>query len=216
MRGIATGSREHEAEPGAPSANASDWLRARCVGLLNPVAELLARLGVHPDTLTVVGWVLQVGIAVLFAMGHVCLGGALLLLAGPLDALDGAVARATGGERPFGAFLDSTLDRLSDAALILGLAALQFRQGAVLEMALFLAALVGAFMVSYTRARAESLGICCKVGILTRLERILVIAVLSLFKATTILAWALAVLSAVTVLQRVLHVHGVCAQRERR
>ena len=203
--------REQEAERRAPSGTLTDWLRAHCGGFLAPVTGLLVRLGVHPNAISVVGLLFQIGVGALFLTGRVHLGGALLLITAPLDALDGAVARAAGSNGLFGAFLDSTLDRLSDAALILGLALLQSRQGAILEMALFLVALVAAFMVSYTRARAESLGACCKVGVLTRLERVLLIAVLSLFGATTILAWALAVLSVFTFFQRVAHVHLVCS-----
>jgi len=203
--------REQEAERRASSGTLTDWLREHCGGFLAPVTGLLVRIGVHPNTISFVGLLLQVGVGALFLTGRVRLGGALLLITAPLDALDGAVARAAGSDGLFGAFLDSTLDRLSDAALILGLALLQSRQGASLEMALFLVALVTAFMVSYTRARAESLGACCKVGALTRLERVLLIAVLSLFGATTILAWALAVLSVFTFLQRVAHVYLVCS-----
>jgi CDP-diacylglycerol--glycerol-3-phosphate 3-phosphatidyltransferase len=182
--------------------------------VLIPAARLLGRLGVRANTVTVVGFVLQVGVGLLFLLGRVRFGGVLLLVAAPLDALDGAVARATGTGDLFGAFLDSTLDRLSDVALILGLAGYQFQQGALLEVTLLLVALVFALMVSYARARAESLGSCCKVGLMTRLERVLLIAVLSALKLTTLLAWTLALLSIVTFLQRVVHVYLTCSRQE--
>jgi CDP-diacylglycerol--glycerol-3-phosphate 3-phosphatidyltransferase len=117
------------------------------------------------------------------------------------------VARANGQERPFGAFLDSTLDRLSDAVLILGLTAYRLQQGALLQVGLLLVALVSALMVSYTRARAEALGLSCKVGLLTRMERIFLIAVLSALGLVTPLVWTLALLSLFTFLQRVIHVY---------
>lgn len=185
----------------------TDRVRARVGALLTPVADFLAGLGVRPNAITLVGFLLQVGVATLFALDQVRWGGVVLLVVAPMDALDGAVARASGTDGPFGAFLDSTLDRLSDAALILGLTALSLQQGALLQAGLFLVALVAALMVSYTRARAEALGFSCKVGLLTRLERILLIAALSALGLITPLAWALSVLSVVTVVQRVVHVH---------
>jgi CDP-diacylglycerol--glycerol-3-phosphate 3-phosphatidyltransferase len=181
---------------------------------LNPAAHLLGRLGIHPNTLTLVGFLLQVGVGALFALGRVRWGGGLLLVIAPMDALDGAVARAAGKQSAFGAFLDSTLDRLSDAVLILGLAAHHLRQGAWLEMGLLLVALVAALMVSYTRARAECLGLSCKVGLLTRMERIFLIAVLSALGLTALLAWALAVLSVFTFIQRLAHVYVVSSRGE--
>ncbi len=206
--------RDREAGQRTARSTFTDWVRARAAVVLNPVARWLGRLGVRPNTITVVGFLLQVGIGALFLMGRVRLGGVLLLVVAPLDALDGAVARATGSDGLFGAFLDSTLDRLSDAALILGLAAYQFQQRAPLQMALLLVALVAALMVSYTRARAEALGACCSMGLLTRLERVLLIALLAALGLTTMLAWILAVLSVVTFLQRVVHVYVVCSRGE--
>ena len=192
----------------------TDWARARAGVVLDPLAHLLGRLGVRPNTVTVTGFILQVGVGALFLLGRLRFGGVLLFVAAPLDALDGAVARATDSTGLFGAFLDSTLDRLSDVALILGLAGYQLQQGALLEAALLLVALISALMVSYARARAESLGAHCKVGLMTRLERVLLIALLSTLNLTTVLAWALALLSVVTFLQRVVHVYLVCSRRE--
>jgi CDP-diacylglycerol--glycerol-3-phosphate 3-phosphatidyltransferase len=192
----------------------TDWVRAHVAAALNPVARFLARRGVHANTVTLVGFLLQAGIGTLFALGRIRLGGILLAVVGPMDALDGAVARANGQERPFGAFLDSTLDRLSDAVLILGLTAYHLQQGALLHVGLLLVALVSALMVSYTRARAEALGLSCKVGLLTRMERISLIAVLAILDLVTPLAWALAILSLFTFLQRVVHVYRTSSSRE--
>jgi CDP-diacylglycerol---glycerol-3-phosphate 3-phosphatidyltransferase len=191
----------------------SDWARTQAAVILKPIAYLLDRIGVQPNTITLLGLLLQTGVGLLFYQGHVQWGGWLLLIFAPMDALDGALARIAGKESSFGAFLDSTLDRISDAALILGLAGHHLRSGADLEAALFLVALVAALMVSYTRARAEALGFDCQVGVLTRMERIGLIAILSGFGLLTSLAWSLAVLSVFTFLQRVLHVHAR-AQRQ--
>jgi CDP-diacylglycerol--glycerol-3-phosphate 3-phosphatidyltransferase len=189
----------------------TDWARARASGVLEPLAGWLGRLGVGANAVTVVGFLLQVGVSGLFATGRLRWGGVVLSLVAPLDALDGAVARETGSDGPFGAFLDSTLDRLSDAALVLGLAAQRYQVGALMEAALLVGALVFALMVSYTRARAEALGAGCTVGLLTRLERILLIVLLSTLELISVLAWALALLSLVTFLQRVVHVYRVCS-----
>lgn len=206
--------RDNEKCESVAALTLTDWMRLRFGGLLDPIARRLSHLGVHPNTVTLIGFALQVAVGALFAAGHMRVGGLVLVVAAPFDALDGAVARVRGNHGPFGAFLDSTLDRLADAVLILGLTAHEMRQGATLEVWLLLIALVGAFMVSYSRARAEALGVTCKVGVLTRLERIILIAVLSVLALTSVLAWALAVLSVFTVLQRMLHVYLSSAQRD--
>lgn len=197
----------------AERSTLTDWSRTRAGGVLNPLARQLGRLGIHPNSITLVGFILQAGVGVLFFLGRVQLAGALLVIVAPLDALDGAVARALGKDGAFGAFLDSTLDRLSDAVLILGLASHELHRGGLLEVGLLLTALVAALMVSYTRARAEALGVHCQVGLLTRLERILLIAVLSMLGLTRILVWALALLSVFTLLQRMVHVYRVCSRQ---
>ncbi|UCC76004.1 MAG: CDP-alcohol phosphatidyltransferase family protein [Anaerolineales bacterium] len=192
----------------------TDWARTQAGVLLVPIARIMGRLGIHPNTITILGMLLQVGVGVMFGLGYVRLGGWVLLVVAPIDALDGALARALGRQSRFGAFLDSTLDRLSDAALILGLTAHYLRQGAHVEIALLLTALVAALMVSYTRARAEALGFPCKVGLLSRMERIILIGVLSGVGLPTVMVWALAVLSVFTVGQRILYVYGVSRREQ--
>jgi CDP-diacylglycerol--glycerol-3-phosphate 3-phosphatidyltransferase len=194
----------------------TDWARTQAGVLLVPIARVMGRLGIHPNTITILGLLLQIGVGVMFGLGYVTLGGWVLLVVAPIDALDGALARALGKQSRFGAFLDSTLDRLSDAALILGLTVHHLRQGAHVEVGLLLTALVAAMMVSYTRARAEALGFPCKVGLLTRMERIILIGVLSGLGLPTVTVWALAVLSVFTVVQRILYVYGVSRREEER
>ncbi|MEE9617263.1 MAG: CDP-alcohol phosphatidyltransferase family protein, partial [Anaerolineae bacterium] len=192
----------------------TDWARTQAGVILMPIARVMARLGIHPNTVTLVGFLLQVGVGVVFGLGHLVLGGWLLLVVAPVDALDGALARALDQKSLFGAFLDSTFDRLSDAALILGITVHYLRQGEHLEVVLLLISLVAALMVSYTRARAEALGFPCRVGLLTRLERIVLIAALSAVGLPIVMIWALAVLSVFTVVQRILYVYAVSRREE--
>ena len=192
----------------------TDWARTQAGVFLMPIARAMARLGIHPNTVTLVGFLLQAGVGVVFGLGYLMLGGWLLLVVAPVDALDGALARAIGQKSLFGAFLDSTFDRLSDAALILGLTVHYLRQGEHLEVVLLLISLVAALMVSYTRARAEALGFPCRVGLLTRLERIVLIAALSAVGLPTVMIWVLAVLSVFTVVQRILYVYAVSRREE--
>lgn len=191
----------------------SDWARVRASIILNPIAHILAQLGVHPNTVTILGLLLQIGVGALFCLGRLRGGGLLLLIVAPMDALDGALARAVGREGQFGAFLDSTLDRLADAALILGLTGHYLHQGVSIEVGLLLVGLVAAMMVSYTRARAEGLGVSCRVGVLTRMERVGLIGVLSALGLRTPLVWTLVGLSVFTFFQRVAHVYSACSQR---
>jgi CDP-diacylglycerol--glycerol-3-phosphate 3-phosphatidyltransferase len=195
----------------------TDWARARGAIILRPLADFMARLGIHPNTLTLSGMLLQVGIGVVFGLGHLTLGGWLLLVISPVDALDGLLARTLGNPSRFGAFLDSTFDRISDAALILGLTVHYIRKADLLDVALLLVALVASLMVSYVRARAEALGFSCKGGLLTRMERIVLIGVLSAFGLHVVLPWALpgalAVLSVFTVIQRIVAIYDA-SQKE--
>jgi CDP-diacylglycerol--glycerol-3-phosphate 3-phosphatidyltransferase len=189
-------------------ATFTDWLRARAKVLTEPLARLLARLGLHPNTITLVGVLLSAASAAVLASGYIRLGGGLLLLTSSVDALDGTLARLTGRKSRFGAFLDSSLDRISDALLLFGLLVYLLSQGdAYLEIYLVFISLVGFIMVSYTRARAEGVGYECKTGILTRVERILVLGVglLTGFVLPTLIV--LAVGSWITVLQRILYVY---------
>jgi CDP-diacylglycerol--glycerol-3-phosphate 3-phosphatidyltransferase len=175
-------------------------------GIIEPVARLIARIGIPPNVLTMTGLAFNIGAAIVLSKGHIRLGGACSALAGISDALDGAVARIIGHRGRFGAFLDSIMDRLSEAAILLGLLAFYTRMGASQEIFLIYATIVGSLMVSYVRAKAEGLGIECKVGLLTRFERFLVITAGLLLDKVLIALWVLAVLSNFTALQRLYHV----------
>ncbi|MGD1994056.1 MAG: CDP-alcohol phosphatidyltransferase family protein [Anaerolineae bacterium] len=186
----------------------TDWARATAQVITVPIAKFLRGLGVHPNVLTLLGSLLSVGIGALLATGHLSLGGWLLMIIAPIDALDGALARVSGKRSPFGAFFDSTMDRLSESALMLGLMIHYLQRQAGTEMILSSVALIAGILVSYTRARAEANGFSCKVGLLTRLERTVVLAVGLALGFSTPTLWILAVGTSLTVLQRVLHVYS--------
>ena len=140
-----------------------------------PVARLLARLGLTPNLVTLIGLAIAGAGAYLIATGHWWGGGLIVLFAGAFDMFDGALARATGKASDFGALLDSTIDRVSEAVVLLGLLAFYLSSNDDLGSILVYVALVGSIMVSYMRARSEGLGIDCKVGVMTRPERVVAI-----------------------------------------
>lgn len=185
-----------------------------------PLTDRLIRAGAHPNTITTIGALVVVASAVAFGVGWVRTGGLLLLLSGVVDTLDGQVARATGRTTAFGAFYDSTLDRVGDGATFIGIAAYLLTTGGVrfpvLGAMLCMVAVLAALVVSYARARAEGLGLDCKVGLVQRAERILVIGAPTLFfgagpGALVLLGIValLAVGSVVTVIQRFWYVYDV-------
>jgi CDP-diacylglycerol--glycerol-3-phosphate 3-phosphatidyltransferase len=185
-------------------------IRRRTKGLLESIASPLARAGVSPNVLTLCGLLAMIAVACVLSLGHERLAGLLLIPVALLDALDGALARLTGKATRFGAFFDSTLDRFAEIALYLGL--LYLYRGSTLETVLIYLTITGSLMVSYTRARAEGLGLECKVGLFTRLERLAVLTLGLLLEQTLIALIILAIFSNLTVLQRVWHVRKVTAK----
>lgn len=170
--------------------------------LYEPPARLFSSLGVSPNVITIIGFFLMVVIAVVLAQGYLFLGGILIIIVGLFDAMDGTLARMMGRTSRFGAFLDSTLDRYSEAVIFLGLFIYLSGQNQRLEMILIYATMVGSLMVSYARARAEGIGISLKDGLFTRFERVFLLVVGLLFNQLTIVLWILAVFSNFTALQR--------------
>jgi CDP-diacylglycerol--glycerol-3-phosphate 3-phosphatidyltransferase len=182
----------------------SDFGRRLLAEPLARLAPWLVQLGLTPNMLTYLGFSLAVVTAVTLGAGYLRWGGILLVVAALFDTLDGAVARETGKVSSYGAFLDSTLDRYSESVIFLGLtyyysASTEFR----MEIVLVFVVLVGSYMVSYTRARAEALDIECKVGLLQRPERIILLAVGLLTGWMLPILWILAILTNFTALQRV-------------
>jgi len=178
----------------------------------------LARLGVTPNTLTVIGLLISILTAVVIAQGYLVAGGLLVLFAGIFDMFDGAMARFLNTATTFGAFFDSTLDRYSESIILFGMLvyALQrpdlhdifwpFAHEQLWMIAVIFIAVVGSLMVSYTKARAEGLGLECKTGLLARPERVVLLAI-GLLSGTSIWALALlAIFSQVTAIERVVYV----------
>jgi CDP-diacylglycerol--glycerol-3-phosphate 3-phosphatidyltransferase len=184
----------------------TELFRKRFGGFVEPIARLIGRTGVSPNVITVMGVVLNLGVAWVLAQGHMRIGGVLVALAAFFDALDGTLARLTGQRSRFGAFLDSTMDRFSEAIIYLGLLFFYTRSGAGREIVLIYVAIVGSVMVSYTRARAEGLGLQCKVGLLTRFERAAVLIAALVLDQVPIGLWVLAILTNFTAFQRMYHV----------
>lgn len=185
----------------------TDWLRRTFRGVIEPVATFFDRIGVHPNTLTLIGCLLQVSVGIVVALGAPRWGGILLAVTSVFDAFDGALARQRGQTTKFGAFLDSTLDRVSEAAVLMGLAWYFMQQPGYVEEMLAYVALVGSLMVSYTRARAEGLGYTCKEGLFTRVERTLLIVLGLISGWVRPMIWILAIGSVLTALYRMLCVY---------
>ena len=181
-------------------------LRSSTQAIRVPIARVLGRLGFSPNALTVFGYLLNLVVLYILATGRMRLGGLLAALAGVFDALDGALARETGQTSAFGAFFDSFTDRYSEATVFLGLLWWYLHQEAALEVTLVYVAIVGSFMVSYARARAEGLGISCKTGLLTRFERLAVLTVGLIAQQVTPALWIIAILANATAVQRAYHV----------
>ncbi len=171
--------------------------------LTQPVNLALHRLRVSADHLTLAGIVFGALAAIAFAEGRFPLGGLFLFLAGIADMFDGSLARASGSATPFGSFIDSVADRATDC-LILGGIAWHYRERP--ELILALTAIGGSFLVSYTRARAEGLGITCDVGLMERPERMILLIAGAITGLMTPALWVLATLTLFTAAQRVLHV----------
>ena len=174
-----------------------------------PVVKLLAKTSITPNAVSWLGFLITVGAAALIGTNHLLAAGIVVLFAGIFDMLDGALARATGKITRFGGVLDSTLDRLSEAALLLAILVLYVRGQQVGESILVGLTLVSSMMVSYLRSRIEALGVECKVGLFTRPERVIVLALglmLSQFQYVLIIALSIITFfSFITAGQRLLH-----------
>jgi CDP-diacylglycerol--glycerol-3-phosphate 3-phosphatidyltransferase len=186
----------------------SEWVRAQIKTYMSAIGGFLARLGIHPDMITVAGMVVVGIAAIIIAQGQFQLGGVILILGLPLDALDGAVARAMGRQDKFGGVLDSTLDRYADAFIFGGLSYYFAVQDRYDYMLLAMAALTGSLIVSYVRARAGEIGLSVKVGLFDRLVRVIIIVAVLLIPFLLPLGlWVLAIGTNFTALQRMWYVY---------
>lgn len=190
--------------------------------LVDPVADWLVRRGVHPNTLTTLGALCSVLAGVIYASGHIRTGGWFLGLTALFDVLDGTVARRGGQTSRFGAFYDSTLDRIADGAVLGGLAvyfASWTGPGGMAMVAVCVLAIIGSFVTSYTRARGESLGLDVRVGVLQRPERVVLLSAPQAFFGLALNGMvlmgivALVALTAwMTAVQRMRYVHRALAR----
>ena len=183
-------------------------------GFVEPVIAVLTRWRVHPNTLSSLGFLITCSSGYFFHQHQVRTAGALILIGGIFDLFDGAVARRTGLASPFGAFYDSTLDRLSEIIVYLGLLSLyndyRLELGDVGMIYVVMLAMAGSLMISYTRARAEALGIECSIGLMQRAERVLLIGLAAVLFGDQnggivlkVVLYVLAVLTNLTVVQRI-------------
>jgi CDP-diacylglycerol--glycerol-3-phosphate 3-phosphatidyltransferase len=181
----------------------SDLLRQWFRGVLDFFANLFVRAGISPNALTLIGLVGNVVAGVLIGFGRIQLGGVVALITGPLDAVDGCMARVLGRSSPFGAFLDSITDRYSELSILAGLLVYFLNAGNDTACILVFAATIGSVLVSYVRARGESQGFNVKVGVLTHVERYLVMAPALVLNIPLVALWIIAVLGNFTALQRI-------------
>lgn len=189
-------------------------LRKLFKGVLDAVAGFFLKIGLTPNAVTLLGLVGSIAAAVLVALGMPMWGGIVLLLMAPLDAVDGAMARLSGKTLKFGAFLDSVIDRYSELCIYAAILYMFFQQGHLWGVMLSFAAASGAVLVSYTRARAEALGFEAKVGVMTRVERSIVMIVGLLFGIILIALVIIAVLAHLTAILRMVTVWKQAKSRD--
>ena len=182
--------------------------KQRLGAFISPLTRLLVRRHWHPNTITMLGLLLNLVAAVLFASGHFFSGGITVLIAGLCDSLDGEIARASNNGSKFGALLDSTLDRYSEIFIAFGLAVHFIKTHYMITTAVLFFALAGSLMVSYVRARAEGLGEECVVGLMQRPERIVIIGISALIGKTALIValWTIALMANYTVIERLWHI----------
>ena len=181
----------------------TDHMRANTKFIIDPIVEHLARYRFSPDALTVAGMLSHFLFAWLISQGHMTWAAVTMFFIAPLDAFDGALARKLGSKQGgFGAFLDSTLDRLAEIILFGGFILFYMNQENALMLGIAYLAITGSIMVSYARARAEALGYTCKVGIASRVERYFVMITLLFFNLPDVALIILAVATYITVGQR--------------
>lgn len=194
----------------------TDTLRQIFDGTLNTIAGFLNRLGIRPNVITSFGLIGNITAGVLIATGRLFWGGLTAMLIWPLDALDGSMARLRNESGRYGAFVDSFTDRYSEIAIYAGLLAFFNASGSWADALLVFFAAVGSIMVSYARAKAESLAFDAKIGLLSRVERYLVLMPGLLLGFPRISLWILAVLANFTALQRFWHIRKQARKSEKK
>jgi CDP-diacylglycerol--glycerol-3-phosphate 3-phosphatidyltransferase len=184
----------------------SDQMRVVFKGILDPLGAFFNGLGLYPNTMTLLGLIGNIIGAILIGAGHMTIGGVVVLVMGIVDTLDGTMARLRGMPSDFGAFVDSVTDRYSELVIFGGLMYFYIQKGDWLSvLAVYLAA-SGSVLVSYVRARAASLGMDTKVGLLSRLERYLVLAPSLVLNIPWVGVWIIGIFANITAVQRIIDV----------
>jgi len=196
----------------------TEWGRRNLKVILEPIAGIFRTLHVTPNVITLLGFLLNVVAAYLIVIDQIFWGGVIFLIAAGADAIDGTLARQLGIRNKFGAFWDSTLDRLSESIIIMALAYGYAVEGNALAVMVAFLALIASFLVSYTRARGEGIGINVKVGVGTRVERFIIMAIVLIFGAffeplPLVGLGLIVILAGITVLQRMWVVYQVTHER---
>ncbi len=198
-------------------------IKAGYLRVIEPAADFLVRRRVNPNVITTVGTLCTLAGAVVYATGHIMTAGWIIALTALFDVLDGTVARRTGQSSVFGAFYDSTLDRVADGGVLAGLAVFYASSVVyhnVYMVVVCLIGIIGTFLVSYTRARAEALGIDAKVGVMQRPERVVLLSVPQAFFGLALHGWILmgiivllTVTAWITAVQRISFVHRATSKK---
>jgi CDP-diacylglycerol--glycerol-3-phosphate 3-phosphatidyltransferase len=186
----------------------TDMLRARFKGVLEPIAGFLNRLGLMPNVVTLIGLFGTTIGAYFLATGRITAGGLIILVAAPIDALDGTMARLRGESSSFGAFVDSVTDRYAELVTFGGLLVYFLTQDNWLGVGLSYMAASGSVLVSYVRARAEAVGFETRIGFLSRVERYIILIPCLIFNLPIVAVGAIALFANLTALQRILHVRS--------
>ena len=212
---VTTSSPESAQVSGAPGKSTiTEWIGRTCGVLLHAIVRGLAITKIPPNHLTFIGLMVNSAAAVAFGYGKFFLAGVIIFLAGIFDMTDGRVARVTNTVSVFGGFFDSVIDRYSDLALYFGLLVYYARVNRFFYVVLVALAMTGSVMVSYVRARAESLIDQCKVGFMERPERIVLLIIGALFDHMAPVLWVIAVISNISVVHRILYTRSVLRARE--
>jgi CDP-diacylglycerol---glycerol-3-phosphate 3-phosphatidyltransferase len=207
-------SRQHAEDLRRGASVLPEWVKEAGRAILAPVVRLAIALHLTPNTITVIGLLITIVASVMIANGLLLAGAAVLTAGSLLDAVDGALARAQGGGTAFGSFLDSTLDRAGEATLFIGIGGwmLTSLEATTWPMLALMLALAGSFLVSYSHARAEGIGLAANVGLAPRTERLVIViagvalAGLGLSAGLIGAVIVIAALTVATVIQRIWHV----------
>jgi len=199
---------EKHIEPSAKSIWSLEiFLRKLFKGVIDPIASLFIKMGLKPNTITAIGFILTILAAYFTATGRFLIAGLILLVGAPLDVVDGSMARLQGEPTRFGGFIDSVTDRYSELVLLLGLLFYYVQQQNLRASLLVFIAAAGSVMVSYTKARAESLGFTAKVGLITRVERMIIMVVFLLIQRPIVALWIISIGANITAIQRMWFVY---------